>query len=336
MLYPLNWMSANNLATPTCVQSLPSMVRTWPRASDLVIVPSMSDITIGTLCFQRKSFAETKALPLLTLNCKSFSPGLSDRHLSCSDVSRSVLKWLSCCVFTVSVSMSEITEEALEAGDCGSVRVSSDMDSSSAKSSELRIRMLPCRSLSTSAFMSTSSPNSSISSCRITASESWMFWSLLLYPCMSSMMSPLASTLDGMFFLVSLLEIFFARSNDEAVPAFRILEGECSSSAESDCVDGTDALKLSLAPSPMSRYSGSSAGYAMVGSLDLGLLPGELTGLITGDVCRSGGMYPSVSNTKNASPPSPSFIGRSVTSPFTMNSTFFCEGLRSWNLPNRT
>ncbi|KAH3660521.1 hypothetical protein OGAPHI_007107 [Ogataea philodendri] len=86
----------------------------------------------------------------------------------------------------------------------------------------------------------------------------------------------------------------------------------------------------------MSRYSGSSPGSATLGSSVLGLLPGELTGLSTGDVWRSGGIYPSVSNTKTASPPSPNFMGRSVISPLTIKSTFFCEGLNSWNLPNRT
>ncbi|KAH3682008.1 hypothetical protein WICPIJ_007027 [Wickerhamomyces pijperi] len=53
MLYPFIWISLNNFATPGCVQSRPNIVRTWPRASDLVIVPSMSEITIGTFCFQR-------------------------------------------------------------------------------------------------------------------------------------------------------------------------------------------------------------------------------------------------------------------------------------------
>lgn len=35
----------NSLAMPACDQSRPTRLNTWPRASDLVIVPSMSEIT---------------------------------------------------------------------------------------------------------------------------------------------------------------------------------------------------------------------------------------------------------------------------------------------------
>lgn len=43
-----------------------------------------------------------------------------------------------------------------------------------------------------------------------------------------------------------------------------------------------------------------------------------------------------VSNTKKASPPSPSFMGYGCLTPLTLNSTFFSYGRRSENLPNRT
>lgn len=47
-------------------------------------------------------------------------------------------------------------------------------------------------------------------------------------------------------------------------------------------------------------------------------------------------MLAAVSKTKKASPPSPSFMGKSCLTWLTLNSTFFSYGRRSENLPKRT
>jgi len=49
---------------------------------------------------------------------------------------------------------------------------------------------------------------------------------------------------------------------------------------------------------------------------------GDWEGDTTGDVCMSSGISPSVWKTKNASPPSPNFIGKSTFLLFTLNSTY--------------
>jgi hypothetical protein len=80
-----------------------------------------------------------------------------------------------------------------------------------------------------------------------------------------------------------------------------------------------------------SKESGSAR---EIGSVDLksGLEAGETKG----DVWRASGTLEEVSKTKKASPPSPSFMGKSRRSLLTVNSTFFSEGLRRENLPKRT
>lgn len=64
ILYPFRQISVYSLATPRCVQSLPIMVKTCPRASDLVIVPSMSDTTIWSAESQTNSRAVQAATPV--------------------------------------------------------------------------------------------------------------------------------------------------------------------------------------------------------------------------------------------------------------------------------
>ena len=61
--YPFLAMSWYSLATPRCVQSRPIRVNTWPSASDLVIVPSMSDTTTWCVLSQRKMRAVHVATP---------------------------------------------------------------------------------------------------------------------------------------------------------------------------------------------------------------------------------------------------------------------------------
>ena len=85
ILYPFFEISVYNFATPTCVQSRPIIVNTWPSASDLVMVPSMSETTIKSELSQRKILAvqatapdaESEKVivlePFLRLSCFSWS-----------------------------------------------------------------------------------------------------------------------------------------------------------------------------------------------------------------------------------------------------------------------
>lgn len=52
-LYPFRHMSVYSFATPIWVQSRPIIVNTWPNASDLVIVPSMSETTTWSFASHR-------------------------------------------------------------------------------------------------------------------------------------------------------------------------------------------------------------------------------------------------------------------------------------------
>ena len=80
-----------------------------------------------------------------------------------------------------------------------------------------------------------------------------------------------------------------------------------------------------------SKESGSARADDEV-DLKSGLVAGETKG----EVWRASGTLDEVSKTKKASPPSPSFIGKSRRSSLTLNSTFFSEGRSSENFPKRT
>ena len=82
-------MSLYSFATPACVQSRPIMVSTWPSASDLVMVPSMSEMTTGTSYRHRYILAEHVAR--LTVKLMLLMPDVSFSAFSWSLVSRSVL-----------------------------------------------------------------------------------------------------------------------------------------------------------------------------------------------------------------------------------------------------
>lgn len=92
ILYPFRQMSVYSFATPECVQSRPIMVNTWPRASDLVIVPSISETTIWSVASQTNMRAVQVAAPVAEIE-KVIELGPFFR-LSCfnwSDVNRRVL-----------------------------------------------------------------------------------------------------------------------------------------------------------------------------------------------------------------------------------------------------
>lgn len=98
MLYPLLTISVYSFATPACVQSRPIMFKTWPKASDLqahvsyhihtighevthlVMVPSISEMTIGVLPLHKYMVAVQVAL--LTLKDMELAPGFRFKALS--------------------------------------------------------------------------------------------------------------------------------------------------------------------------------------------------------------------------------------------------------------
>jgi hypothetical protein len=82
-----------------------------------------------------------------------------------------------------------------------------------------------------------------------------------------------------------------------------------------------------------SRKSGSDRFEVFAPSACKG---GLEAGETKGDVCIASGILSLVSNTKKASPPSPSFIAYSCFTSLTRNSTFFSYGRRRENLPKRT
>lgn len=85
-----------------------------------------------------------------------------------------------------------------------------------------------------------------------------------------------------------------------------------------------------------SRSRGSGSAKVGVPPGVCGPMSGLVVGDTSGDVWRASGMLLLVSKTKKASPPSPSFMGKSLLTPLTVNSTRFSEGRSNENLPKRT
>lgn len=58
------WLTLlNNAATPECSQPFPSIGITWPRISDIVMVPSMSETTILSVSSQRNMWHVHRVVP---------------------------------------------------------------------------------------------------------------------------------------------------------------------------------------------------------------------------------------------------------------------------------
>lgn len=92
ILYPFRAISVYSFATPMCVQSRPIIVKTCPRASDFVMVPSMSDTTTESEESQRKIRAVQAITPEAEReNVIVLAPFFRLSCFSCSDVRRRVL-----------------------------------------------------------------------------------------------------------------------------------------------------------------------------------------------------------------------------------------------------